>query len=1033
MITKTAKRILLALCAALSAVCVLFAISFKPTPAKASATASGLTEVTFDKVLPTNGVTDEGVTVDYLEFDGFGSNTWFMVEFTGRNTPSFAVNATQAYDTWNAQTTAEAGYLINNTREGAWGNLNITAGLNTNSSTGTLWRNYPNTGTYMAFEEKTGTKLGLGNLSNTEKYVMIVGWEQTATSQVTFSYYLYSVGEDGTLTKDTVWIEKGIGLSNAGGSKAVIYPNLYHETVRTTITFKYATPQKSISALVNSLSDDCAYKGELLGELGIFGNQVTWDKVYATAGVAENVDYLEFDGLSGDTWFMLEFTGQSVPNFALNAKNAYSTWNQESQSNAGVFATFSDELSWASFKAVNSLNTTTGHWTTVNGSSSMPLGIAYLNNATKYVMIFGFDKDGGTNNADNIYYYLYSVSDTGTLTKIWGGLLVENLALPDAGGTKAVIYPHIRNNSNTDYDTYSPKITFNYIAPQQSLSELVNSVTEHHAYRAQLETLLAEEAMYNYSTQTLKISSNSSHTVTDKTAEAISFNGFDGDTYMLVDFVGQNAPNFAFNATTVYFDFSLADAKTAAAGNMIWNAWGNLKFTNGHGGGGAEYFNQSTGTADGVQGFGQARFVAGTKYVVIGAYDKEDSGITMTYYIFTVATDGTVTEARPSVSTTHPRMAEATGDKAVIYPYIGAGLSSTKTTFNLVNPADTMQGLLANIPDTCAYKQSLSDYFVSSYTVTVQDEKGEEITTASVKDGDTYTLPTSDLANFVAWEIGGKLYKENTAITVTGDVTVKAVCFDFALEDGASIRISSTTEYHGGLRFTVKANTAQLNALGATVYGFVLPTDSISGELDITDATNATELENSVTDGDYTIYYITLTNVLYSNYNRAFSAMAYVELTLADETTMTVQTAYDAEKNSRCLYDIAVDAYNDTAEYSKYTNDQKKVVTDYINSTVNLIKIDDDTYQVATVEDGLTAEYARGYTVVTTHDAVNERLVFTITITIDSKLISTSDNLPHVPVTVWASDGNGGYVAERMSVTVQSYTDGVAILFFRLS
>ncbi|MBQ8229266.1 MAG: hypothetical protein IJZ32_01060 [Clostridia bacterium] len=1022
MITKTAKRILLALCTALAAVCVLFAISFKPTPAKASTTASGLTEVTMNRVSASAGVASN---VEYLEFDGLSGDTYFLVEFDGKNVPNFAFNAVSGLSTWAGEDQATAGVFMTFSREQSETGTRLCVGVKTLSQ----WKTFP-------------SSYGLANFNDSKHYVMIVGFDYSSR---TFYNYIYTLDENNALTY-VFSFEEYVGVSWGQGSKAVIYPHIdgsteSKETVSAeSITFQYATPQASLSALVNSLSDECVYKEELSGKLGVFGQQVTWDKVYATAGVAEGVDYLEFDGLSGDTWFMLEFTGQSIPNFALNAKNAYSTWNNEGYSNAGIFATFSQENDWGRFKATSSLKTdsSAGVWVSMAGSSSMPLGIANFNNSTKYVLIFGFDKDSGVETAtkETLHYYLYSVDENGTLTKVVGQKLQHTngdteFALPDAGGSKAVIYPHIRNNSNPGYDTYSPQITFSYITPQQSLSELVNSVNEHHAYRAQLETLLAEEAVYNYSTQTLNISSNSSHTVTDKTAEAISFNGFDGDTYMLVDFVGRNAPNFAFNATTVYSDFSLAGAKTADAGNMIWNAWGNLKFTKGHGGGGAEYFNQSTDTADGVQGFGQARFVAGTKYVVIGAYDKEDSGITMTYYIFTVATDGTVTEARPSVSTTDSRMPEATGDKAVIYPYIGAGLSSTKTTFNLVNPADTMQGLLANIPDTCAYKQSLSDYFTSSYTVTVQNEKGEEITTASVKDGDTYTLPTSDIANFVAWEIDGKLYKAGTAITVTGDVTVKAVCFDFALEDGASIRISSTTEYHGGLRFTVKANTAQLTSLGATVYGFVLPTDSISGELDKTDATNATELENSVTDGDYTVYYITLTNVLYSNYNRAFSAMAYVELTLADETTMTVQTAYDAEKNSRCLYDIAVDAYNDTAEYSKYTSDQKKVVTDYINSTVNLIKIDDDTYQVATVEDGLTAEYVRGYTVVTNYDDANERLVFTITITIDSKLISTSDDLPHVPVTVWASDGNGGYVAERMSVTVQSYTNGVATLFFR--
>ena len=753
--------------------------------------------------------------------------------------------------------------------------------------------------------------------------------------------------------------------------------------------------------------------------------EATLNKVTPTKGVTDEgvtVEYLEFDGLSGDTWFMVEFTGKNAPNFAVNATEAYSVWNDEAYTTAGIFMRLSGERSSGELKINNSLNTGTGEgtWKTVAGSATIPIGLNNYDDNTKYIMILGFDKDGGANDSDNFYYYLYSVNAT-TLTKVTGGLIVENLALTNAGGSKAVIYPNITSGADT--------ITFNYVAPQQSLSELVCSLNENNAYRAQLVGMLKKEPVYNYSTQTLTTKgAKSDNTIGNgETVESIAFSGFGGPTtWMLVDFVGQNAPNFAFNATNVYSQASIGNSSDTA-GNTLIQEWGALRFGLGFKKDWSKRF------TTGEVGYGQAYFDKSTNYVMIAGSERTDTEVTISLYLFTVDASGSVTAARDVVKSTSSKTPmKATGDKAVIYSHISSGKSSV--TFNFVNPATSLSGVIANIPSTCAYKQSLMNVLgieTMSYSVTLQNENGEEVATESVIEGETYTLPTSNIANFVAWKIGGKLYKPGTEIAVTEDLTVKAVCLDFTMEEGASIRIASTAQYHGGLRFVVKVNTAQLSALGATVYGFVLPTDSISGEFDKTDATNATVLENSVTDGNYTVYYITLTNVLYSNYNREFSAMAYIDITLADDTTLTVQTSYDEEKNSRSIYEVAVRAYNDTEEYSKYSEQEKKVLASYINSTVNLVKVDDETYEVASVEDGLPVTYERGYAVVTSYDDANERLVCTITMTIESKLISTSDNLPHVPVTVWVSDGNGGYTAQRMAVVVQSYVDGVVTLFFR--
>ena len=253
-------------------------------------------------------------------------------------------------------------------------------------------------------------------------------------------------------------------------------------TERYTLNGYKAGETLSLSVVAIYVAGNAVEQSENVACDFIYGS-ATMNKISPVAGkITENVDYIEFNGFSGATWMMVEFTGKNAPNFAFNAKNAYSLWNNESYTSAGIFITLSNEKNWGEMKITNSFNTGSGAgvWKTITGSKTNPIGLGYYEDDTKYVMILGFDKDKGTSKKDNIYYYLYSVSDSGTLVRIMGGVVVEDIALPNAGGSKAIIYPNIKNGAGT--------ITFNFANPANDLNSLVLGLEEQaFPYKSQLK------------------------------------------------------------------------------------------------------------------------------------------------------------------------------------------------------------------------------------------------------------------------------------------------------------------------------------------------------------------------------------------------------------------------------------------------------------------------------------------------------------------------------------------------------------------
>ena len=212
------------------------------------------------------------------------------------------------------------------------------------------------------------------------------------------------------------------------------------------------------------------------------------------------------------------------------------------------------------------------------------------------------------------------------------------------------------------------------------------------------------------------------------------------------------------------------------------------------------------------------------------------------------------------------------------------------------------------------------------------------------------------------------LFGNNATVPATfakraGDIAVPAGCtvapaniFGINMMSGAAVRMANPT----GLRFTAMLGADYLNALvgDATDYSFgiiIAPTDyvaeangvftvealkALSYEVAYKEI-KAEKLQNDPTaDGCY-VFTGTLVNVQEANYNRDFSAIAYVKV-----GDTYYYSSYNEADNSRNIAEVAESACNDTATeqnevyqyavtdgetvvYSPYTEEQRKVLADF--------------------------------------------------------------------------------------------------------
>ncbi|MBQ2661302.1 MAG: hypothetical protein IJF80_01460 [Clostridia bacterium] len=174
------------------------------------------------------------------------------------------------------------------------------------------------------------------------------------------------------------------------------------------------------------------------------------------------------------------------------------------------------------------------------------------------------------------------------------------------------------------------------------------------------------------------------------------------------------------------------------------------------------------------------------------------------------------------------------------------------------------------------------------------------------------------------------------------------VYITLSMEKGAAVKLSSPT----GLRFTSKINLEEYEALLAvsgssnfSVGTFIVPTDIVEEagsftieEIDSSDdyvKVHRSNWYNETPDEEgFCTYTGVIWNIAKQNYNREFSAVAYVKVIYANGETAYFYSDYNAEDNSRSVAEVAYAAYTDTD--FEYTDLQKTELKRFLDGTVNI-------------------------------------------------------------------------------------------------
>ena len=1008
---------------------------------------------TLAQIKATTGVASD---VEYIEFDAdYEKDVWFITQFTGQNAPNFAVRATQGFSTWDSNTTAaatingtntwHAGMLLTQTSEESWQGLFCYRGTITDSTT--------RRGNIAAADG-----LGLNKQAVGTEYIQVIGYSpQNDDTTATLTAYVFKVANGQATLLSSGTANPTYAANALAGRKAVIYGNIGVTSTfqgPSSVSFQYETPASDLSTLINNLQSDYAYKDDLATALNVELRQPEEEVVESTVlpssatlnkivtdgyGAASNVQSVAFDGLGGATWFMVQFTGNNAPNFAVRSTAQFTEWGTATTGNdAGMLictSCFENQRDIRLFRGTNTSNANGGSRRDLSnytiGSWNNGPGNEYFNASTEYVMIVGYAQNATTSTSADITVYIYKISN-GTLVQTYSTVATATYAYNALTGNKAVIYGNI---GVTASQAGPDSITFSYVEPADSLAGLLKNVKDNYAYKDDLVSALSlGESDTTYQTVKLEASATLAQIqATGGAATGVEYIEFDADyendVWFMTQFTGRNAPNFAVRAvqgfstwdsnTTTEADID--GVKTWHAGMLLaqsteYNSWNGLFCFRGTNTNRDQNWYRGALQANSGKGLGFYNQTAGKEYIQIVGYSPvgNNNSAILTAYVFEVENGNVSLVYSGAVEATSATNVLA-GRKAVIYGNINLSATTdddtnTSVSFSYQTPANSLSELLAGLDDGYVYKTALTDIIAEETkpVMTLTDMDGNVILTAK----NAYELPASDLANFVGWycKEDGKLYKAGEAFRIESNMTFVEVALDTFMAEGASVRVSYTDTQYGGLRFEAIVNKNAFDILGdkAVWTGAVVPTDLLNGEFTLSsESIKTASLDNKALgeDGNYHAY-ITLTNVKYANYYRKYSARAFITLTYADGSTATYATGYHEENNSRSIYEVAVEAYK------AGDNSSNSVLLSYIDSTVVLsLRADDSNMlNISTTHtlDGLPISYARKYSA-----TVNGN-----TLSINIPLADRLASLGNVPVYVY-------YGTEKLTKYTATYSDGV--------
>ena len=239
----------------------------------------------------------------------------------------------------------------------------------------------------------------------------------------------------------------------------------------------------------------------------------------------------------------------------------------------------------------------------------------------------------------------------------------------------------------------------------------------------------------------------------------------------------------------------------------------------------------------------------------------------------------------------------------------------------------------------------LSAYVIAEDTWLVYNEYRDvwEITSQApenlVEAGDI--LPESEsIANriFLGWELDGKLYKGGEVAPVAG--IANAVYLDYALEDGASIRMADNAD-ESGIRFTAFLQEESYTAYSAYIHSvgvLVLPLELLGSEAFTVNHSEIPvnfyalkEKGYKFTDGVLTTR-ATIQTVRATNYNRDYAARAYVCVNYADGSTGYAYGYFQEENHVRNIYEVASAAH----KAGEGTPTQRSVLEGYASKIADI-------------------------------------------------------------------------------------------------
>ncbi len=267
----------------------------------------------------------------------------------------------------------------------------------------------------------------------------------------------------------------------------------------------------------------------------------------------------------------------------------------------------------------------------------------------------------------------------------------------------------------------------------------------------------------------------------------------------------------------------------------------------------------------------------------------------------------------------------------------------------------------------------------------------------------------------------GSFWTAGEIAELGSDVTFYAVAV--SLRDGASIRMDGE---HSGIRFEAEIGSALLALLDENGFDYevgviITPTDLIAGEFTLEGLVGIKHqilTSSGVSlreEGNRSVLYASLIDILAQNYARAFSARAFVKIAADEE--IVVYSGYEAAKNSRSIYEVAKAAYADIP-YG-YTDEQLAIVRGYIDGVLVLdeellIRLDQVTahgyaspYTVSYVDGHLIIKKPAGQTLATI--LVGTRYIDDWTVSDDGTTVTASFTIDSDDSTVDDDRFGGGF------------------------